>query len=254
MGGALSANPVIHYHGMPINPQTAALAAVGGRHAFVSFEDTHPLGLVVDACQSFAIDNGAFSAWRAGRPVQDWSAFYEWAIMCQRIPSCDFAVIPDVIDGSEEDNDALLRDCPLPKYWAAPVWHMHESMDRLVRLATDYPRICLGSSGDYAVIGTQAWWTRMATAMDAVCDADGRPMVKMHGLRMLDVEVFTRLPLASADSTNVARNIGIDSRWTGAYSPPTKESRATLIRQRIEAVNAPPVWTRGPVQQDIFGV
>ena len=243
---------MIHYHGMPINPQTAALAAVGGRHAFVSFEDTHPLGLVVDACQSFAIDNGAFSAWRAGRPVQDWSAFYEWAIMCQRIPSCDFAVIPDVIDGSEEDNDALLRDCPLPKYWAAPVWHMHESMDRLVRLATDYPRICLGSSGDYAVIGTQAWWTRMATAMDAVCDADGRPMVKMHGLRMLDVEVFTRLPLASADSTNVARNIGIDSRWTGAYSPPTKESRATLIRQRIEAVNAPPVWTRGPIQQDIF--
>ncbi len=46
----------------------------------------------------------------------------------------------------------------------------------------------------------------MAQAMAQACDL-GRPRVKLHGLRMLDVEVFSRLPLASADSTNVARNI-----------------------------------------------
>ena len=237
---------MIHYHGLPINPQTAALAAVGGRHAFVSFIDTHPLGLAVEACQSFAIDNGAFSAWRTGRPVTDWSAFYAWATECHKIPSCDFAVIPDVIDGDEAANDALLDEWPLPRWFGAPVWHMHESMERLERLANDWPRICLGSSGDYAVIGNSSWWGRMAEAMAVVCDSQGRPKVRMHGLRMLDPEVFSRLPFASADSTNIARNIGIDQRWTGSYAPPTKEARAVLIRQRIEATNAPAVWGKLP--------
>ena len=242
---------MIHYHGMPINPATAALAAVGGRHAFLSFIQANQIGICIEACQSFAIDNGAFSAWKSGEPTQDWSAFYEWATFCQGIPSCDFAVIPDVIDGNEADNDALIADCPLPRWFAAPVWHMHESLDRLVRLAHEFPRICLGSSGDYAVVGNAAWWARMGAAMAAVCDPVGRPSCRLHGLRMLNPEVFTRLPLASADSTNVARNIGIDSAWKGTYNPPTKEARATLLRQRIESQNAPHVWVPLPQQQPL---
>jgi hypothetical protein len=63
---------------------------------------------------------------------------------------------------------------------------------------------------------------------------------------MLDPEIFSRLPFASADSTNIGRNIGIDSAWRGTYTPPTKEARATLIRQRIEATNAPAVWGKLP--------
>lgn len=243
---------MIHYHGLPITPATAALAAIGGRHAFVSFAHSAQLGLAVEAAQSFAIDNGAFSAWKAGTPATVWDEFYEWAINCSRIPSCDFAVIPDVIDGTEQDNDALLADCPLPKWFAAPVWHMHESLDRLARLMTDYPRVCLGSSGEYAVVGDSKWWKRMSDAMTVACDEDGRPWARLHGLRMLNPEIFTRLPLASADSTNVARNIGIDSAWRGTYSPPTKEARATLIRQRIEASNAPARWTPGAEQRDLF--
>jgi hypothetical protein len=236
---------------MPINPATAALAAVGGRHAFLSFIQTSQIGLVIDACQSFAIDNGAFSAWRAGQPKTEWSDFYEWAEFCRKIPSCDFAVIPDVIDGTEADNDALIADCPFPKWFGAPVWHMHESLDRLVRLAHEFPRICLGSSGDFAVVGNSVWWKRMSQAMKAICDSDGRPVCRLHGLRMLNPEIFTRIPLASADSTNVARNIGIDSAWRGTYTPPTKESRATIIRQRIESVNAPSAWVEQEEQMPL---
>ena len=91
---------MIHYHGLPITPATAAVSAVSGGHAFVSFRHPDQLG-VVECCQSFAIDNGAFSAWRSGNPVTDWTKFYEWAEMCRKFPHCDFAVIPDVIDGSE---------------------------------------------------------------------------------------------------------------------------------------------------------
>jgi len=233
---------MIHYHGLPITPETAAERALAGGHAFVSFAHAHQLGLAAQVCQSFAIDNGAFTAWRNGEPVQNWAAFYAWAAEAKLIPACDFAVIPDVIDGDEAANDALLAEWPLPKWFGAPVWHMHESMRRLDRLANSYPRVCVGSSGEFAAIGTDAWWGRIARAMRVVCDDDGRPICKLHGLRMLNPAVFTRLPFASADSTNIGRNIGIDKAWSGTYSPPTKEARAAVMRARIESHNAPARW------------
>jgi hypothetical protein len=230
---------MIHYHGLPITPAIVAVKAVEAGHAFVSFRHCDQLPVAVEVCQSFAIDNGAFSAWKSGHPIQDWSAFYEWAAQCQRIPSCDFAVIPDVIDGDEESNDVLLDTCPLPFWFGAPVWHMHESLDRLERLALQYPRICLGSSGAYATVNSREWWKRMDETMRVVCTRDGEPLVKLHGLRMLNPKVFTKLPLSSADSTNIGRNVGIDKAWTGTYAPPSKSVRAQVMRSRIEAHNAP---------------
>lgn len=233
---------MIHYHGSPITPDTAAASAYTAGHAFVSFGHPHQLGLVASVCQSFAIDNGAFGAWRKGAPIQDWGPFYEWAATCKRIPSCDFAVIPDVIDGGEEDNDALIAEWPLPRWFGAPVWHMHESLQRLERLAAAWPRVCIGSSGEFATIATTAWWGRMAQALRVICDDDGQPLVKLHGLRMLNPDIFSRIPFSSADSTNIGRNIGIDQAWRGTYSPPTKEARAAVMRARIESVNAPARW------------
>lgn len=237
---------MLHYHGTPITPDTACLHALRHGHAFVSWARPDQLMLAAQVCQSFALDNGAFSAWRAGRPVDDWSLYYEWVGTCRLLPGLDFAVVPDVIDGSESDNDALLAEWPHPRWLGAPVWHMHESLDRLGRLASDWPRVCLGSSGQFARVGTAAWWGRMREAMDVVCNVEGSPLVRLHGLRMLSVDVFTHLPLASADSTNIARNIGIDARWKQAYAPPTKDMRAQLIRSRIEAHNAPITWAGGP--------
>ncbi len=234
---------MIHYHGLPITPETAAAAAIGGGHAFVSFSDPRQLALAAQVCQSFAIDNGAFSAWKQGKPITDWHPYYRWASDAKLIPSCDFAVIPDVIDGDEKANDALLDEWPLPRWFGAPVWHMHESLDRLERLASVWPRVCIGSSGDYSQPGSAVWWVQMGKAMRVVCDDDGRPMCKLHGLRMLDPAIFGHLPLSSADSTNIGRNIGIDQAWRGTYTPPTKEARAAVMRSRIESHNSPPRWT-----------
>jgi hypothetical protein len=245
---------VIHYHGTPITPSTAAARALSGGHAFVSFQHPEQLGLVIDVAQSFALDNGAFSAWRGGAPVKDWSAFYAWVAELHRYPSFDFAVIPDVIDGDEAANDALLAEWPW-RYRApwvgAPVWHLHESLQRLERLAFSWPRVCLGSSGEFASVGTSAWYTRMSEAMGVLCDRDGRPICKIHGLRMLNPDVFTRFPFASADSTNIGRNVGMDGAWRGPYTPATKESRAQVMRERIEAYQSPSFWDRAiaPVQQ-----
>lgn len=234
---------MIHYQGLPITPETAAHAAINAGHAFVSFRNRQQLALAVQVCQSFALDNGAFSAWRKGDPVTDWSPYYAWAADCLLVPSCDFAVIPDVIDGGERENDVLVAEWPLPRWFGAPVWHMHESLARLQVLVSEWPRVCIGSSGEFAVVGTAQWWQRMAEAMRVICDEDGRPLARLHGLRMLNPEVFTRLPLASADSTNIGQNIGIDQAWKGTYPPATKEARARVMRERIESHNAPARWS-----------
>jgi hypothetical protein len=93
----------------------------------------------------------------------------------------------------------------------------------------------------------------MADAMRVACDEQGRPLAKLHGLRMLNPEVFRYLPLSSADSVNVGRNVGMDGAWSGTYAPPTKGWRATVIAARIESVNSASRWTAPPTQLDIFG-
>lgn len=242
---------MIHYHGLPITPMTAAEVAVRAGHAFVSFAHPGQMGLAVAACQSFAIDNGAFSAWRAGTPITDWTDYYAFAAAAKRQPACDFAVIPDSIEGGEAENDVLLMEWPLPIWFGAPVWHLHESFTRLEMLTSVYPRVCFGSSGDYAQIGTPRWWRRMHEAMRVICDDAGQPRCRLHGLRMLDPDVFRRFPFASADSTNIGLNIGIDQAWRGPYAPPTKEARTQLMRARIESVNAPSAYDFMPSQQEL---
>ena len=230
---------MLHYHGLPITPDVAAVEVIGAGHAFVSFAHPQQLGIAVEFAQSFALDNGAFPAWRNGTPITEWSPYYKWAENCKFMPNCDFAVIPDVIDGDEADNDKLVRDWPLSRSFGAPVWHMHESFSRLERLVAEWDRVCLGSSGEFATVGNAAWWARMYLAMCFCCDVDGRPKTKLHGLRMLNPEVFKLLPLSSADSTNIGRNIGIDKRWKGPYPPAGKAARAAVMRGRIEAHNSP---------------
>ncbi|MEM9964974.1 MAG: hypothetical protein AAGC58_06470 [Asticcacaulis sp.] len=235
---------MIHYHGLPITPATAAVSAVAGGHAFVSYQHPQQLSIAIEVCQSFAVDNGAFSAWKSGKPITNWTPYFDWVAGIIPVPSFDWAVIPDVIDGTEADNDALLSDWPHAKWIGAPVWHLHESLTRLERLVSDWPRICLGSSGAFSRIGTLSWWDRMAQAMGVICDPNGRPLTRIHGLRMLDRAIVRKFPFASADSTNIARNIGIDSAWRGTYTPPTKEARATVMRLRIEGQQSPVRWDR----------
>lgn len=241
---------MIHYHGADIYPYSALIETVGAGHALITWNQVSQpqIDTVIDICQSFMVDNGAFSAWTNNQPIADWSGYYQWVYSCARIPSFDFAVIPDVIDGNEEQNDALVNEWPHSEWLGAPVWHLHESLDRLDRLAHEWPRICLGSSGDYSIPNTALWWDRINQAMEIICDSDGIPFCKIHGLRMLNLEIFTRLPLASADSSNIARNIKMDTRWNGAYQPPDKASRAYLIRKRIESQNAPRIATITPIQ------
>ena len=236
---------MIHYHGTPCGATREDVARfLKGRHALISFYRPEDIGTAAEVCQSFCIDNGAFSAWKQNATV-DWQAYYEFVDQWHRHPSFDWAVIPDVIDGDEDANDELLDEWP-GHVEGIPVWHMHESMERLNRLC-GWPRIALGSSGDFATVGTDQWWRRIAEAMEVVCE-DGKPRAKLHGLRMLDPAVFGRMPLASADSTNAVRNSSSYSRF-GMYQPPNASTRMSIIAERIESHQAAPVWSGVPIDE-----
>lgn len=241
---------MIHYHGTPIGgPRQDTARFLMGRHALVPFPRRDDMGIVADVCQSFVFDNGAFTVWKQGGQL-DVPRYVEWCDQWHRHPGFDWALIPDVIEGNEVENDALLADWPR-HIRGVPVWHLHESIDRLVRLGNEWNVVALGSSGKWATPGTSEWWSRMTAAMNALCDKHGRPPCRLHGLRMLDPAVFSKLPLASADSTNAAVNSGSLDRF-GIYTPPTASQRAAVIAERIEAHNSAPHWVAAPVQQDIF--
>lgn len=230
---------MIHYHGGPITPVTAATRAWAGRHAFISYAHPEQLPLAAEICQSFALDNGAFSFWKlnkSAKPVT-WDNFYRWVDDWRNHPGFDFAVIPDVIEGGEDDNDRLAEEWPFPRHQGAVVWHTDESLSRLHRLARTWPRVCIGSSGAHDVSSPARFLERAYEAVSVISDASGYPICKLHGLRMLNPKIFSMLPLSSADSTNVARNIGADKNWRGTYVPKGKELRAAIMVERIEATN-----------------
>lgn len=234
---------MIHYHGTPIGgPKQEAARFLMGRHALVPFSYPTDLAVALECCQSVCLDNGAFTLWKKGGDV-DVEAYHQWVESVAGHPALDWCLIPDKIDGTEQDNVDLVTlwlriGCSVE---SVPVYHLHESLEWLEYLVTHFRTVALGSSGQWSTPGTEGWWQRMAEVMAVACDAQGRPRCRLHGLRMLDPEVFSRLPLASADSTNAAVNCGSLSRF-GSYLPPTAAQRAEVIAARIESFNSAPRW------------
>lgn len=242
---------MIHYHGTPVGGSRQDVARfLQGRHALVPFFRRDDMGIVAEVCKSFVFDNSAFSVWRRGGQL-DVPGYMAWVREWHRHPGFQWALIPDVIDGNETDNDALILDFEASglALYGVPVWHLHESIDRLQRLCEAWPTVALGSSGQWATPGTNDWWVRMSEAMSAICDEHGRPPCKLHGLRMLNPKIFTEMPLASADSTNAAMNCGAKDRF-GMYCPPSSAQRAAVIAERIEAHNSAALWVRPAAQEE----
>ena len=191
---------MIHYHGTPITPG-AVLSRLGGRSFCVSYAAPSQVRQCHEIGEGVMLDNGAFSLWRQGKAT-DWDGYYRWCAPWLDYPTT-WAVIPDVIDGDEADNDALIRAWPFGAR-GAPVWHLHEPIDRLVRLAGEWSRVCVGSSGAYSSVGTAAWHRRMEGAMNALC-GNGPVPVWLHMLRGMAL-AGGQYPFASVDSTDIARN------------------------------------------------
>jgi len=235
---------MIAYHGMSgCGKIEDSLELARGRHCFISYASPDPLPLVASVCSSFALDNGAYSAWSLSKEY-DFAGFENFVEEWRLHPSFDFAIIPDVIGGSEEENlklveDWMGKDCSGSMI---PVFHLHASLDYLRELI-GIGRLALGAHNLHRTPGTPAWWERMEEIMEVLTDEDGRPRARLHGLKMLDPRIFERIPLHSADSTNAERN-GLFEQRFGMYTPPTRGQRAAVIASMIDVKLGAAAWQR----------
>jgi len=228
---------MIHYHGGVIG-KGQAHEFFRNRHALVSLQGREDLPVIAEVSISFIFDNGAFSVWKSGKKMNI-EKYYKWIEDWHRHPGFDWCLIPDVIEGSEKENDLEIENWPFGTI-GVPVWHLNESIERLVRLASEWPRIAFGSTSGMEP-GSHKFWGRMAVVMDAIC-SEGQPVCKLHGLRMMNPRIFQYLPLSSADSAGAVLNSFKNWERFGIYVPKKQSQRANIIADRIEAHNSAPIW------------
>lgn len=235
---------MIFYHGTPIGGSTSdetAAKFLTTRHALVPLNKPINLPVVMEFCQSFILDNSAFSLWKSGKlktknEYDAWfDAYFDWCQKIYKHPAFDWCLIPDVIGGSQEDNERLFHKWIRTgtNILGVPVFHLHESLEWLEYLIDNSGRIAIGSSGKWPTPGARGWKIRMDEVMRVCCDDKGRPKCKLHGLRMMNPSIFSVYPFSSVDSTNAAVNSGALDRF-GIYPPATRWQRASVIADRIE--------------------
>jgi hypothetical protein len=220
-------------HGLPINGTVngkPAIDALAGGSFLASYFYARPgnnkLGVQVDRAielvgrdEILFLDNGAFTAFKNGVSIADdqnyLDGFYAWAKdVCNRCPQA-VVIIPDVIDGTTDQNNELISEANqsgLDDDRLVPVWHLHESLEQLTRLVETFNHIAIGSSGDYWKVNSPEWQARIDAmfahldAWFATDEADGIVRPKLHMLRGIAVMDAHRFD--SADSVNVAVNHG----------------------------------------------
>lgn len=212
--------------GTPITP-AALLDQLVGRSFCVSFAArNHGIGDVGQGRQldrliqivgrdgMLLVDNGAFSAWTKGIEI-DWREFETWAAAIARVCPQAIIVAPDVIDGSEDENNELLTDFiggmgmehDVDIERIMPVWHMHESLRRLEYLAESYQFLAIGSSGEFADPKTKAWAERIREAWSVFDELEATGAYRRPHVHMMRAQQqHTAFDFDSSDSTNVARN------------------------------------------------
>lgn len=206
---------------------------MGGKHFCVSFAHPSDARVCMQIGQSVMWDNGAFTTYNNGKTF-DPAKFYAW--LDDKLAHPHWAVIPDVIGGTEEKQRALLKTWPYGSDLGAPVWHMHMTLDYLGYLTDHYGKVCFGSSGRYWDVGGEAWCGRADEAFNYLAQRCQR-LPWVHMLRGLALS-GKRWPFASADSVNVARNHKDKGVMPGTMAT------------GIDCVQSPIFWEDQPLQMD----
>jgi len=223
----------MHYHGTPITPITA-LYELAGRNFCVSFAHPADVARCHQIGQSVMLDNGAFSKWKSGKDT-NWDGFYAWCDKWLAYPTT-WAIIPDVIDGGSQLQDAMIREWPHGDR-GAPVWHMDEPLNRLLQLTDKWPKVCIGSTAEYAVVLSEPWERRMDEAFNEVTKRHSR-LPWLHMLRGMQC-LGLRWPFASVDSTDIAQN----------HHRPQNTPRG--MADRWDAIQCKAAWELRPEQMEL---
>jgi hypothetical protein len=206
---------------------------LAGKHFCVSFSDGRDAKWCVANGQSVMFDNGAFTAFTQGKTF-DMYSYYEW--LEQWISHPHWAVIPDVIGGDIDEQRQLVNQWPFSKQIGALVWHMGLSIDWLLELADNWPRLCFGSSHQYWQVGNDEWCRRSDTAFNELAKHH-KILPWIHLMRGMSL-AGDRWPFASTDSANVARNFK------------SYDVCPERMARRLDSIQSPGIWKPKPVQSD----
>lgn len=141
---------------------------------------------------------------------EDWTPYYDW-LESRLFHPGRWAVIPDAPGAPSQLNDGLLNDWPFGRSKGAPLWHMDGPIDRFLRLADQYDRVCIGWIGEFDPktgkvkrdqrdVGCEAYFRRM----DELTRAIGNRWPVTHMMR--GVLVAREFPFVSVDATSLAQN------------------------------------------------
>lgn len=256
-----------HYHVLPITPNPV-LESLGDHTSFMISHATSAKSqyrLVEPIAERIAYDCGAFTYWmrilaefdaRAGtdNPMsqdeleerlhadRDWTPYYDWLADKLHRPT-SWAIVPDKIDAASQEQGALIKQWPYPKSRSAPVWHLHHPISRLIRLLHEgWNRVCIGSAGEFRVIGTPQWFARMNEVFTAVHAEFGDYPPPIHLLRMMQfLAPKYSFPAFSADSSNLGQN-----HHRAENDPP-------VMALRIARKQPQPRFIPSAVYHDLFG-
>ena len=201
-------------HGTPITP-IRLLDQLGAASFCVSYASPEQLNQCIerqDPHGLLMLDNGAFSHWRAGKGQIDREAFFAWANAAQERCPVAVAVVPDVIEGSEEQNwteaaHAVRQLSRFPERLMF-VWHMNDLLDQLERACQLFNFIAIGSCAEFDVQRNRAGYLarlREANHVINMVEALDQRRPWVHLMRGLAV-FASAIRFDSANSTNVARN------------------------------------------------
>jgi hypothetical protein len=220
----------IHYHGTPISPNETLLT-LSGRHFCVSFARPDQTKLVHQMGQSIMHDCGAYSVWKKTKePRYDWNPYYAW-VEPLLYSAAHWAIIPDEIDSGTQAQDYLVSQWPFGQR-GSPVWHMDEPIERLLRLCDAWPKVCIGSTDEYRVVGSPNWRRRIDEAFTALVPRH-RFLPWLHMLRGMQT-VKWGYPFTSVDSTDIGQN----------HHRKKSSDGARQMLDRWDAMQCPRQWER----------
>jgi hypothetical protein len=104
-------------------------------------------------------------------------------------------------------------------------------------LIDEWPRVCIGSTGEHWQILSPAWTRRMDETWDAIA-ARHRRTPNVHMLRGMQL-TCCEWPFASVDSTDIGRNHN------------RAQNTARAMADRWDAAQCPPVWRAKAVQTEL---
>lgn len=143
----------------------------------------------------FMLDSGAYSAWTKGVTINidEYCEFIK-----KHSDVISHYIVLDVIGDAEKSLEAQ-------KYMESkglhplPVFHQGEDWKYLDYYANNYDYICISPLSYSAGGGSMVNWLDKCFA-DHVCDKNGYPKCKVHGLGLTTVKMLLRYPWYSVDS------------------------------------------------------